>query len=71
MIEKPVFSHEQLGMSIFTRRQFLKFSGVAATSAAVLSVEDVAHAATTRPFHLAHRFLLCFLSMVATMDSTL
>ena len=58
MIEKPVFSHEQLGMSIFTRRQFLKFSGVAATSAAVLSVEDVANAATTRPLPLGTPILV-------------
>jgi uncharacterized protein (DUF1501 family) len=58
MIEKPVFSHEQLGMSVFTRRQFLKFSGVAATSAAILSVDDVAHAATTRPLPLGTPILV-------------
>ncbi|CAB4661347.1 unannotated protein [freshwater metagenome] len=58
MIEKPVFSREQLGMSVFTRRQFLKFSGVAATSAAILSVDDVAHAATTRPLPLGTPILV-------------
>jgi hypothetical protein len=58
MIEKPVFSHEQLGMSVFTRRQFLKFSGVAATSAAILSVDDIAQAATTRPLPLGTPILV-------------
>ena len=45
MIEKPVFSREQLGMTRFTRRQFLKYSGVSAAATSVLSLDDVASAA--------------------------
>jgi len=44
-------SAEQLGMSKYTRREFLKFSGAAtaAGAASVLSINDIAEAAITRP----------------------
>jgi uncharacterized protein (DUF1501 family) len=51
MNEIPTMSAEQLGMSKYTRRQFLKFSGAAtaASAASVLSINDIAEAAITRP----------------------
>ncbi len=51
MNEIPTMSAEQLGMSKYTRRQFLKFSGAAtaAGAASVLSINDIAEAAITRP----------------------
>jgi hypothetical protein len=58
MIEKPVFSREQLGMTRFTRRQFLKYSGVSAAASSVLSLDDVANAAITRPLPLGTPILV-------------
>jgi uncharacterized protein (DUF1501 family) len=51
MNEIPTMSAEQLGMSKYTRREFLKFSGAAtaAGAASVLSINDIAEAAITRP----------------------
>lgn len=58
MIEKPLFSREQLGMTRFTRRQFLKYSGVSAAASSVLSLDDVASAAITRPLPLGTPILV-------------
>ncbi len=58
MIEKPVFSREQLGMTRFTRRQFLKYSGVSAAATSILSLDDVANAAITRPLPLGTPILV-------------
>ena len=58
MIEKPIFSSEQLGMTRFTRRQFLKYSGVSAAASSVLSLDDVASAAITRPLPLGTPILV-------------
>ena len=60
MNEIPTMSAEQLGMSKYTRRQFLKFSGAAtaATAATVLSMNDVAEAAITRPLPLGTPILV-------------
>jgi uncharacterized protein (DUF1501 family) len=60
MNEIPTMSAEQLGMSKYTRRQFLKFSGAAtaATAASVLSINDVAEAAITRPLPLGTPILV-------------
>ena len=49
MNEKPTMSCEQLGMRTVTRRQFLKYSGATAVASSVLSLDDVANAAITRP----------------------
>ena len=49
MNEKPTMSCEQLGMRTVTRRQFLKYSGATAVASTVLSLDDVANAAITRP----------------------
>ena len=53
-------SAEQLGMSKYTRRQFLKFSGAAtaASAASVLSINDIAEAAITRPLPLGTPILV-------------
>jgi len=53
-------SAEQLGMSKYTRRQFLKFSGAAtaAGAASVLSINDIAEAAITRPLPLGTPILV-------------
>ena len=60
MNEIPTMSAEQLGMSKYTRRQFLKFSGAAtaATAASVLSINDIAEAAITRPLPLGTPILV-------------
>lgn len=60
MIEKPEMSATQLGMSKFTRRQFLKYSGASslATTASVLSMSDVAEAAEKRPLPLGTPILV-------------
>jgi len=59
MNEKPVFSHEQLGMKTVTRRQFLKYSGVSAAAATpILSVDEIASAAVTRPLPLGTPILV-------------
>ena len=60
MNEIPTMSAEQLGMSKYTRRQFLKFSGAAtaATAASVLSMNDIAEAAITRPLPLGTPILV-------------
>ena len=60
MNEIPTMSAEQLGMSKYTRRQFLKFSGAAtaATAASVLSISDVAEAAIARPLPLGTPILV-------------
>ena len=59
MNEKPVFSHEQLGMKTVTRRQFLKYSGVSAAAAtSILSVDEIASAAVTRPLPLGTPILV-------------
>jgi len=60
MNEIPKMSAEQLGMSKFTRRQFLKYSGVAtaASAASVLSINDIAEAAITRPLPLGTPILV-------------
>ena len=60
MNEIPTMSAEQLGMSKYTRRQFLKFSGAAtaATAASVLSMNDIAQAAITRPLPLGTPILV-------------
>ena len=60
MNEIPTMSAEQLGMSKYTRRQFLKFSGAAtaATAASVLTMNDVAEAAITRPLPLGTPILV-------------
>ena len=60
MNEIPTMSAEQLGMSKYTRRQFLKFSGAAtaATAASVLSMNDIAKAAITRPLPLGTPILV-------------
>ena len=59
MNEKPVFSHEQLGMKTVTRRQFLKYSGVSAAAAtSLLSVDEIASAAITRPLPLGTPILV-------------
>jgi uncharacterized protein (DUF1501 family) len=60
MIEKPEMSAAQLGMSKFTRRQFLKYSGASslATAASVLSMSDIAEAAVTRPLPLGTPILV-------------
>ncbi len=59
MNEKPVFSCEQLGMKTVTRRQFLKYSGVSVAAAtSVLSVDEIASAAITRPLPLGTPILV-------------
>ena len=60
MNEIPTMSAEQLGMSKYTRRQFLKFSGAAtaAGAASVLSINDIAEAAITRPLPLGTPILV-------------
>lgn len=60
MNEIPTMSAEQLGMSKYTRRQFLKFSGAAtaASAASVLSINDIAEAAITRPLPLGTPILV-------------
>ena len=60
MNEIPKMSAEQLGMSKYTRRQFLKFSGAAtaATAASVLSMNDIAEAAISRPLPLGTPILV-------------
>jgi len=60
MNEIPTMSPEQLGMSKYTRRQFLKFSGAAtaASAASVLSINDIAEAAITRPLPLGTPILV-------------
>lgn len=60
MIEKPNMSATQLGMSKFTRRQFLKYSGASSivTAASVLGISDIAQAAIARPLPLGTPILL-------------
>lgn len=59
MIEKPIFSAEQLGMTKVTRRSFLKYSGVVAAAATpLLSVSEIAEAAITRPLPLGTPILV-------------
>jgi uncharacterized protein (DUF1501 family) len=58
MNEKPTMSAAQLGMSKFTRRQFLKYSGASAAASSVLSLDDVASAAITRPLPLGTPILV-------------
>jgi uncharacterized protein (DUF1501 family) len=49
MNEKPMLTQDQLGMRAITRRQFLKYSGVSMAASSVLSLDDVASAAISRP----------------------
>lgn len=58
MNEKPMMSCEQLGMRSFTRRQFLKYSGVSAVTSSVLSLDDIASAAIMRPLPLGTPILV-------------
>ena len=60
MIEKPTMSSDQLGMSRFTRRQFLKYSGasVIASAVPVLSMSDIVHAAASKPLPLGTPILV-------------
>ena len=60
MIEKPTMSSDQLGMSKFTRRQFLKYSGASAIASAVpvLSMSDIVHAAISKPLPLGTPILV-------------
>lgn len=59
MIELPRVPGQELGMSTVTRRQFLKYSGVVAAAAApMLTVEQIAEAAITRPLPLGTPILV-------------
>ena len=59
MIELPRVPGQGLGMSRVTRRQFLKYSGVVAAAAApMLTVDQIAAAATARPLPLGTPILV-------------
>ena len=59
MIELPRVPGQELGMSTVTRRQFLKYSGVVAAAAApMLTVDQIAAAAITRPLPLGTPILV-------------
>jgi len=59
MIELPRVPGQELGMSTVTRRQFLKYSGVVAAAAApMLTVDQIAAAAVTRPLPLGTPILV-------------
>jgi uncharacterized protein (DUF1501 family) len=59
MIELPRVPGQELGMSTVTRRQFLKYSGVVAAAAApLLTVDQIAEAAITRPLPLGTPILV-------------
>ena len=59
MIELPRVPGQELGMSTVTRRQFLKYSGVvAAATAPMLTVDQIAAAAITRPLPLGTPILV-------------
>lgn len=60
MMEKPIMSASQLGMSKFTRRQFLKYSGASALASLVpvLSISDIAQAAISKPLPLGTPILV-------------
>jgi len=59
MIELPRVPGQDLGMSTVTRRQFLKYSGVVAAAAApMLTVDQIAAAAITRPLPLGTPILV-------------
>jgi len=59
MIELPRVPGQELGMSRFTRRQFLKYSGVVAAAAApMLTVDQIAAAAVARPLPLGTPILV-------------
>jgi uncharacterized protein (DUF1501 family) len=59
MIELPRVPGQELGMSTVTRRQFLKYSGVVAAAAApMLTVDQIAAAAATRPLPLGTPILV-------------
>ena len=59
MIELPRVPGQELGMSAVTRRQFLKYSGVVAAAAApMLTVDQIAAAAITRPLPLGTPILV-------------
>ena len=59
MIELPRVPGQELGMSTVTRRQFLKYSGVVAAAAApMLTIDQIAAAAITRPLPLGTPILV-------------
>jgi uncharacterized protein (DUF1501 family) len=59
MIELPRVPGQELGMSTVTRRQFLKYSGVVAAAATpLLTVDQIAEAAITRPLPLGTPILV-------------
>ena len=59
MIELPRIPGQELGMSTVTRRQFLKYSGVVAAAATpLLTVDQIAEAAITRPLPLGTPILV-------------
>jgi uncharacterized protein (DUF1501 family) len=59
MIELPRIPGQELGMSAITRRQFLKYSGVAAAAATpLLTFNEIAEAAITRPLPLGTPILV-------------
>ena len=59
MIELPRVPGQELGMSTVTRRQFLKYSGVAAAAVTpLLTVDQIAEAAITRPLPLGTPILV-------------